>query len=73
MATDSGLSRDTPSPGLVPSYEPKLMYQFDHRWATFEDGSTRDLSVAEKDSPTVSVRTRWWAPLREVDERIGDR
>ena len=73
MSMDSGLFRDAPGPGLVPLYEPKLMHQFDHRWATYVDGSTRDLTDAEKASPAVSIRARWWAPRQEVDARIGDR
>ena len=73
MSVDSGLFRDAPRPGLVPLYEPKLMHQFDHRWATYADGNTRDLSDAEKESPMLSVRTRWWAPRQDVDARIGDR
>ena len=73
MSIDSALFNDAPKPGLVPLYEPKLMHQFDHRWATYDDGSTRDLSDSEKESPTLSVRTRWWAPRQEVEARIGDR
>ena len=34
------------------------MHQFDHRWATYVDGDTRDLSDAEKESPSLSVSTR---------------
>ena len=73
MSSDSVLFQDAPRPGLVPLYEPKLMHQFDHRWATYEGGDPRDISDAEKDSPMLSVRTRWWAPRSEVDARIGER
>lgn len=73
ITNDSDLFADAPSPEHVPMYEPKLIHQFDHRWATYENGRTRDLADSEKESPSLSVRTRWWAPQVEVDERIADR
>ncbi len=73
ITNDSGLFGDAPAPDHVPMYEPKLMHQFDHRWATYENGRTRDLTDTEKASPSLSVRTRWWAPRSEVEARIGDR
>jgi hypothetical protein len=38
MANDSHLFADAPGNGLVPLYEAKMIHQFDHRWATYEDG-----------------------------------
>ena len=65
--------QDAPQPGLLPLYESKLMHQFDHRWATYGDGQTQELSDVEKSSPLVSVRTRWWAPRDGVEAKLGER
>ena len=59
----------------VPLYEAKMIHQYDHRWATYEeDGKTsRDVSVEEKlDDDFVSI-PRYWVPEQEVVARVRDR
>lgn len=70
MTSDSHLFSDKPKPGYVPLYEAKLMHQFDHRWATYENGETRDLTDAEKDNPDLTVTPRYWVPKAQVDETL---
>jgi hypothetical protein len=55
----------------VSLYEAKLIHQFDHRWATYEDGSSRDASLAEKQDPDFDPTPRYWVPEREVTERLS--
>ncbi len=73
MSNDSKLFQDAPAPDLVPLYEAKLLHQFDHRWATYNGGDTRDLSDAEKADPACTVTPRYWVPRAEVQKRLRDK
>jgi hypothetical protein len=70
MTSDSGLFQTAPGEGLVPLYEAKMLHQFDHRWATYERGETRDCRASEKADPRFRVEPRYWVPAREVDARL---
>ncbi len=56
----------------VPLYEAKMIHQFDHRWAGYdEDGeSSADLGQTEKQNPTCEPVPRYWVPETELDERL---
>ena len=41
MSNDSGLFRTEPGEGLLPLYEDKMIYQFDHRWGTFDNPASK--------------------------------
>ncbi len=72
MANDSGLFKNEPAPDRLPLYEAKLIHQFDHRWATYTpDGSSRDLTLAEKQDPAHTVTPRYWVSAREVWLRVS--
>lgn len=71
MATDSHLFQVEYSDELFPLYEPKLMHQFDHRWATFEDEkSARDITLEEKQNPELLVHPRYWVSKKLVHEKL---
>jgi type I restriction-modification system DNA methylase subunit len=70
MANDSHLFRTAPGEGLLPLYEAKMLHLFDHRWATYDGGETRDCTLDEKRDPCFTVRPRYWVPAREVDSRL---
>jgi hypothetical protein len=70
MANDSGLFVTTPCEGYVPLYEAKLFHQFDHRWATYENGEARELRREAKVDPSCVVRPRYWVACGEVDEQL---
>ncbi|MCS7090234.1 MAG: hypothetical protein NZM03_05950, partial [Limisphaera sp.] len=70
MANDSHLFHTAPGEGLLPLYEAKLIWQFDHRWATYEHGETRDCTDAEKQDPHFTVRPRYWVAEAEMKQRI---
>ncbi|MDW8224344.1 MAG: hypothetical protein RMJ82_15485, partial [Gemmatales bacterium] len=72
MANDSHLFHTAPGEGLLPLYEAKLIWQFDHRWATYEHGETRDCTDAEKQDPHFTVRPRYWVPAHEVEARLSN-
>jgi N-6 DNA Methylase len=54
----------------VPLYEAKMMHQFDHRWATYDNGDSRDATVTEKVSAKFEPVPRYWVPEREVSDRL---
>lgn len=74
MSNDSHLFADEPGEGRLPLYEAKLMHQFDHRWATYgDDGSSRDVTLAEKMDPDFVVTPRYWVDESEVAQRLADK
>ena len=56
----------------VPLYEAKMIHQFDHRWATYEENGTdsRDVAEAEKKISTWEPLPRYWVMRSETDERL---
>lgn len=56
---------------FVPLYEAKMIHQFDHRWATYEGESSRDLTVAEKQDPHGEAISRYWVSQTEVSSRLA--
>lgn len=52
---------------LLPLYEAKMLHHYDHRWATYtEDGSVRDLNLAEKQDADTVPLPRYWVPEGDV-------
>ncbi len=58
---------------FVPLYEAKMMHQYDHRWASFqEDGETiSECTLLEKADPTYEVYPRYWVPEEELSHRLN--
>jgi hypothetical protein len=50
-------------------YEAKLFHQYDHRWATYEGISTRDVNQQDKRDARCLVQTRYYLPRGEVVKR----
>jgi hypothetical protein len=68
------------SPNLLPLYEAKLMHQFDHRWATYQEQrmasgelrmETRECTESEKQDPHFIIRPRYWVAEAEVLARLA--
>ena len=53
----------------LPLYEGKMISQFDHRWATYENGDFRDVEIHEKLDPQSVVLPRYWIALPEFEKR----
>ncbi|CAK6700545.1 Eco57I restriction-modification methylase domain-containing protein [Synechococcus sp. CBW1107] len=71
MSNDSHLFFDEPAPDRLPLYEAKLIHHYDHRWATYGvDGSSRDVTLAEKQEPGLQVTPRYWVEQSEVEARL---
>lgn len=72
MSNDSTLFKNTPASDCLPLYEAKLMHQFDHRWATYAgDGSTRNVTLKEKQDPGYEVRPRYWVDKKQVLAKLA--
>ncbi len=56
----------------LPLYVLAMVHQYDHRWATFENGKFRLVTEREKQDPTFLAMPRYWVPADETDRRIGD-
>ena len=55
----------------LPLYEAKLLHQFDHRWATYDDaGEAREVTEAEKRDPTFVAQPRYWVAATDVAARL---
>ena len=62
----------------LPLYEAKLFHQYDHRFATFDgvsdrdikNGNARQMTVEEKWDPETVAVPRYWVPEKEVAERL---
>ena len=62
----------------LPLYEAKLFHQYDHRFATFDgvserdiqNGSARPMSMEEKLDPDSVAIPRYWVPEKEVTQRL---
>ncbi len=62
----------------LPLYEAKLFHQYDHRFATFEgasekelkNGKARPMTTAEKSDPEAVALPRYWVPEKEVAKRL---
>ena len=59
----------------VPLYEAKMVHQFDHRWATYEDNGTasRDMTDMEKTDPSKSAQPRYWVKKSDTESALRDR
>ncbi len=57
----------------VPLYEAKMIHQFDHRWASYdEEGKkTANVELTDKQDPTFEPAPRYWVPVEEVNERLA--
>lgn len=74
MNTDSRLFIDMTQEGHVPLYEGKMVHQYDHRWATYDqNGESRDVSEQEKTDPGFTVTPRYWVEAAEVKQRLADK
>jgi hypothetical protein len=64
---------------MLPLYEAKMVHQFDHRFATYEDATQAQLnkgtlprtSIERKADPNYAILPHYWVQESEVDVRLG--
>jgi hypothetical protein len=74
MNKDSGKFTTSPTASMLPLLEAKLVHQFEHRAATFEgqtprdltNGNARETNATELADPNLSVKPRYWVPATDV-------
>jgi hypothetical protein len=79
--TADGAQRDGPNwigrdkAVWVPLYEAKMVHQFDHRWATYEDNGSdsRDMTDAEKCAPSSFAQPRYWIKESDKESALTER
>lgn len=56
----------------VPLYEAKMIHQFDHRWAGYDEAgeSASDFGPEQKRDPQAEPAPRYWVPHEEVEARL---
>ncbi|MFJ6300190.1 Eco57I restriction-modification methylase domain-containing protein [Pseudarthrobacter oxydans] len=57
---------------MLPLYEGKLIHHYDFRWATYADGTLRDVSAVEKADPDFLVLPRYWVAEHHVAAVLKD-
>ncbi|GEM90046.1 Eco57I restriction-modification methylase domain-containing protein [Oceanithermus desulfurans] len=59
----------------LPLYEAKMIWQFDHLFATYDPGAskTRDTTPEEHADPAYQPQPRYWVPKAEVEARLEQR
>jgi hypothetical protein len=72
MSNDSGLFKNEPGEELLPLYEGRMGFLFDHRFATF-DRRVGDYIANENRVPQFSNSTEYFAPADEVERRLKTR
>lgn len=55
----------------MPLYEAKMIHQFDHRWATYDNLGSRDSTDEEKSNPYYEPAPRYWVPDRDVASQLA--
>jgi len=81
MANDSHLFQSQPAEGLLPLYEAKMIWHFDHRFATYEDATEAQVNLGSLPQPGEewkqhvehTVLPRYWVPTNAVEERLAGR
>lgn len=70
----------SPYDRYLPLYEAKMLHQFDHRWATYEEQESRrtgdweiesrDVTLHEKRNPPFVVQPRYWVREEVVESAV---
>ncbi|MEH2448426.1 MAG: hypothetical protein V7K18_22420 [Nostoc sp.] len=81
MANDSGLFKYEFDNDLIPLYEAKMFYQFDHRYSTYEGATQANLNAGIlpqlsdqiKQDYNSKAKPRYWIKMAEVENRLGNK
>jgi hypothetical protein len=78
MSNDSNLFRNEDDNNRLPLYEAKMIWQFDHRYTSFEFATQANLNAGilpqttsiQKQDSSYRVQPQYWVSSKEVKERI---
>ena len=72
MANDSAIFYDHGAENLLPLYEAKLFWLYDHRFASYEgDGEVRYVSTEEKGRVDYAITPRYWVSNEHLQEALS--
>lgn len=55
----------------VPLYEAKMLHLYNDRWATYENGKIRDLTLGELSNTSFSTNPYYWIPKKSLDIKLS--
>ena len=73
MSNDSALFKNEPDDGLVPLYEAKMFWHFDHRWTSYSHTEINNLTDVDKANVNKFTNPRYWVKQQEVETRLLDK
>ncbi len=80
MSNDSPLFSNSSNPQVLPLYEAKLFYQFNHRLGTYagrspqsEDSELPRPTLQQLQNPDYAVTPRYWVPKEQVETLLTRR
>lgn len=56
---------------MLPLYESKMIHHYDDSWATYDNGTIRDVTLEEKQRSDFVVMPRYWVEEEEALRRAG--
>ena len=71
MSNDSGLFQEF-SINLLPLYEAKYIYHYNHRYCTYEGGTTVNCIDMLLSDPTFKAKTQYYLSHQDLISRFGD-
>jgi hypothetical protein len=73
MSHDSHLFKNHGGDNLLPLYEAKMFWHFDHRWATYiSDDNVHELTELEKEDCYFQIQPRYWIDKIEVENHLAN-
>jgi hypothetical protein len=81
MSNDSHLFKNAPGDGLLPLYEAKMIWNFDHRFSTYEGATPQNLnegnlpqpSAEQKSKSDFRIKPSDWVSRDETIARLKDK
>ena len=80
MTSDSNLFTEQQDESVLPLYEAKMIYHFDHRYSTYDNatqaqlnmGTLPNLSLADKQNSEKKILTRYFVKKADFDKSLGE-
>ena len=80
MSNDSGLFASEPEEGLLPLYEAKMFWHYNHRYGDYDDypegaqtTSLPDIPDERLESASYAITPRYWIRKAEVEDRLAEK
>jgi hypothetical protein len=71
MTNDASFFHDHDDGSMVPLYEAKMFWHFDHRWFSFGNSQAFLSTGAQKAKPSFQISPRYWVSKAEAAKRLA--